>query len=342
MKDTRYITVLSVLASLAVVFLHANSCFWAFDTGSRWISANIIESLFYFAVPIFFMISGATLIDYRARYDTKTYVKKRVFKTLIPYLVWSFIWLIALTIDGQYKAEDFTFRFFVNGILNAGFSSTYWFFIPLFGCYAGIIVLSLIPEEHKQKTFLFLIIAGFITISFLPFILGFLSINFSNDLKIPFTGGGYLLFVVFGYYINKYDIKLVSRIVIYVLGVAGLLTHLLGTHFASYEAGYIISTYKGYTNVPSALYASAIFVFFRYVKKGKAFDVTHKICKFISPMTFGIYLIHNLVLTFFIGKLPFDATNIYFRTFGVVGVYILCGFIVWCIQRIPFVKKILP
>ena len=27
-KDTRYITVLSVLSSLAVVFLHTNGCFW--------------------------------------------------------------------------------------------------------------------------------------------------------------------------------------------------------------------------------------------------------------------------------------------------------------------------
>lgn len=76
-KDTRYITVLSVLSSLAVVFLHTNGCFWGgVGHNARWISANIIESLFYFAVPIFFMISGATLLDYRKRYDTKTFVKK--------------------------------------------------------------------------------------------------------------------------------------------------------------------------------------------------------------------------------------------------------------------------
>lgn len=342
MNDTRYITVLSVLSSIAVVYLHVNGCFWIFGSNLRWISANIIECLFYFAVPVFFMISGATLIDYRARYDTKTYVKKRIFKTLIPFIFWSLIWLIAKTANGEYTSEDFTVQFFINGIINTKFSSTYWFFIPLFSCYACIIVLSLIPDEYKQKTFLFLIVAGFLTLSVIPFIFSFLNVNFNSALKIPLSGGGYLLFVLLGYYIHKYDIKLPFRIVIYCLGIAGLIAHIVGTQFESLKAGHIVQTYKGYLNVPSVLYSLAIFVFFRYIKKGKAFNVIYKICKFISPMTLGIYLIHSLILVYFIYKMPFDSSNIFFRIFGALGLYITCGIIVWGIQRIPYVKKILP
>jgi len=75
-----YINVLAVVSALAVVFLHANGCFWKFSYENYWFSANIIESLFYFAVPCFFMISGATLLDYNERYDTKIYFVKRVKK----------------------------------------------------------------------------------------------------------------------------------------------------------------------------------------------------------------------------------------------------------------------
>ena len=71
-----YISVLAVLSTFAVVFLHSNGCFWAFSKSRYWLTANIIESVFYFAVPIFFMISGATLINYKERYDTKTFFKK--------------------------------------------------------------------------------------------------------------------------------------------------------------------------------------------------------------------------------------------------------------------------
>ena len=64
-KKVQYISFLSVFASLAVVFLHVNACFWNFSKDFYWITANLIESVFYFAVPIFFMITGATLLDYR-------------------------------------------------------------------------------------------------------------------------------------------------------------------------------------------------------------------------------------------------------------------------------------
>ena len=62
-SSTAYLTLLSVLSAVAVVYLHTNTCFWDFRNEPYWFSANIIESVFYFAVPIFFMISGATLFE---------------------------------------------------------------------------------------------------------------------------------------------------------------------------------------------------------------------------------------------------------------------------------------
>lgn len=50
-----------------------------------------IEALFYFAVPVFFMLTGATLINYRKRYGTGTFFKKRLLKTLVPFIIWSII-----------------------------------------------------------------------------------------------------------------------------------------------------------------------------------------------------------------------------------------------------------
>lgn len=61
-RDTQYLTLLNVLSAFSVVFLHTNGCFLHFSTERYWFTANIIESIFYFAVPVFFMISGATLI----------------------------------------------------------------------------------------------------------------------------------------------------------------------------------------------------------------------------------------------------------------------------------------
>ena len=91
MKKKIYIQILGVIACLAVVAMHVNGCFWQFGYDRYWITANIIECICYFAVPIFFMISGATLLNYRKRYTTAVFFKKRFGKTLVPFLIWSVI-----------------------------------------------------------------------------------------------------------------------------------------------------------------------------------------------------------------------------------------------------------
>ena len=58
MKKKIYIQILGVIACLAVVAMHVNGCFWQFSYDRYWITANIIECICYFAVPIFFMISS--------------------------------------------------------------------------------------------------------------------------------------------------------------------------------------------------------------------------------------------------------------------------------------------
>ena len=73
-----YISVLNCVSCVAVVLLHTNGIFWSHPSGELWISANFIETYFYWAVPIFFMISGATLMDYRERYTTAEFYKNRI------------------------------------------------------------------------------------------------------------------------------------------------------------------------------------------------------------------------------------------------------------------------
>lgn len=124
MKRINYIKYLSIISSLAVVILHTNGCFWIFSREKYWISANIIESICYFAVPIFFMITGCTLLDYNERYSTKEYFIKRIKKTLIPFIVWSIfsiIWCIF------FKHENINTNIFsmIYGIINTKYNTIY-------------------------------------------------------------------------------------------------------------------------------------------------------------------------------------------------------------------------
>ena len=122
-----YISLLSVISAIAVIFLHTNGCFWNFSRERYWITANIIECIFYFDVPIFFMITGVTLLDYSDKYDTKEYFKKRIKKTLIPFLVWSFIGLFYFILKKQIAVSDLSIKYVLSSIISTKIVNVYWF-----------------------------------------------------------------------------------------------------------------------------------------------------------------------------------------------------------------------
>ena len=153
MTKRKYITFLNVFSALAVVLLHANSCFWGFSYEKYWISANVIESVFYFAVPVFFMISGATLLDYNKRYSTITFFKKRIAKTLIPFVAWSIIGLFYMIYTGRVLIADIGERWLINSFFNTNIISIYWYFIPQFAVYMLIPFIAAIPAEKRKAPF---------------------------------------------------------------------------------------------------------------------------------------------------------------------------------------------
>lgn len=79
----------NVAACLGVIILHTNFVFWTKSRGRLWITSCFLETFFYWPVPVFFMLSGANLLDYRERYSTVEFLKKRISRTLIPFLFWS-------------------------------------------------------------------------------------------------------------------------------------------------------------------------------------------------------------------------------------------------------------
>lgn len=100
-------------------------------------------------------------------------------------------------------------------------------------------------------------------------------------------------------YIHCIEIDHKVRMLIYALGVSGLLAHIIGTWRLSYAVGEIIQTFKGYVNLPCVLYSVAIFTFFRYHGNNKWMK---SLIKYINPLmgtTLGIYLIHWYLLDWF-------------------------------------------
>ena len=92
-----YFDVLNIAACIAVIFLHHNGIVHSFTNTLAWRESLIAECAFYWAVPIFLMLSGANLLNYREKYSTKVFFKKRIIRTVIPWLFWSVVMLVPCT-----------------------------------------------------------------------------------------------------------------------------------------------------------------------------------------------------------------------------------------------------
>jgi surface polysaccharide O-acyltransferase-like enzyme len=96
-----------------VIILHTNGKFWKFSYDNYkqyWISANLIECIFYFAVPFFILCIGATLMDFNEKYGLIAYFKRRIKKVVIPLLCWNIIvYYYNVYLIKVYQKEKITF-----------------------------------------------------------------------------------------------------------------------------------------------------------------------------------------------------------------------------------------
>lgn len=337
----KYLQVLSVISCLAVVLLHSNGVFWLFSYERYWFTANIIESVCYFAVPVFIMISGCNLIDYQKRYNTKIYFKKRIIKTVIPFLIWSFIGFTYLLTVGQLAIENMHIRSVVNTIFNTGYINAYWFFIALFSVYLSIPALSMIPEAGRKRVFQYMLLAAFIFNIAMPFVFSIIGMDYNTELNVSVVGG-YLFYAIAGYYIDRYPIEKKYRIIWYVLAGVGLAAHILGTLLLSYRAGAVNGIFKGYLNLPCVLYSVGIFILFKYLDRTRVMAYLYTITFPVADTTFGIYLIHWFLMDVFLRISHINPTSIVYRIVGGFVIFIVASIIIKIIKKIPILRQIVP
>ncbi|MCH4266332.1 MAG: acyltransferase [Solobacterium sp.] len=334
-----YLSTAGVVAALAVVFMHVNGSFWQFDSHG-WGLSNVIESVSYFAVPVFFMITGVTLMDFEERYDLKTYFRKRIHKIVIPYVIWTLFGLLFHLFGLHDMALDqVSFNSVVKGFMDSSIVPIFWFFPALFTVYLSLPLFAAVQKEKRVSIFSYLVIAGFIFNSLIPFLCSIFHTNWNVPISVQ-TVADSMLYVLIGWLIGNAPMKQRTRNLIYLAGIAGLCMHLFGTYHLSMRDQSINQMFKGYGNVPCVLYSTAVFTWLR--THGDSISKT-KIIRLLQSHTYDIYLIHWFVLNTMIHLFDLDIYSIWFKIimpFAVTAVSVLLAKL---IRRIPAVgSTILP
>lgn len=339
-KRIIWFDVLNVIACFGVVAMHFNGLVHAFSPTWDWAQALLVDCLFYWAVPVFFMLSGATLMDYRDRYDTRSFLVRRVKRTVIPFIAWSLIALVWKVSTGLMEAPRGP-RSLINLILNTQIIDIYWFFVPLFMVYLALPALSLLRRD--KRVIQYLIGVGALLNVALPFVCAVVGITWNPQASLPVLGG-YLIYVLLGYYLRDEQLGQKKRRVVYALGAISVLVRFGHTVVASVGCGELVELTWGYTSLPCFLESVAVFVFARQVDWGRLFksDASKNRLKTIAGCSFGIYLIHMIVFQYALWFTGLNGGDWEWRIVGPFAAYGVCLALVYVLKRLPGVRRLIP
>lgn len=335
-----YYDVLNVIACFGVVALHFNTLVYAYSPTFDWRQALSTDCLFYWAVPIFFMLTGATLLGYREKYDTRTFFLRRAHRVLVPFLAWSVIALVWKVATGQMAAPAGP-RSFLQLVFNAKIIDAYWFFIPLFMIYLCLPVLT--ELRSNRRALWYLASLAFVFNVAVPSLCTILGMEHNPDATVPMASG-YLLYALLGYLLKDAELDRKARCALYAAGVVAYLVRFLGTIALSDAAGALNETFWGYQNLTCFFEAVAVFVFARNVRWDRLFGTerAQQGLAQVASCSFGVYLIHMFAFWYGLLLTGLQGADLLWRTAGPVVAYALCLTIVWIAKRIPLIRTLFP
>lgn len=285
-----FFDLLRCVAAVAVIAIHVLAPYRnelgviPFD---QWATAVGVNSVTRWAVPVFILITGALMLSDTRPFDAKYYVKRRLGKVLVPFLVWSMFYAYL----SGWTAQGFDFSTVEEVVSNSPHHATYYhlgffyYFIPLYfviplfqwvvrNCDDSVLYAYLAVWLLTSTLFLFKIDGPWCNQYWLY--MGYLPLGYVLFQKVPLNRSVVTGFTALG---------LVALAVTFTMVVSN-----------SLEADkYTVGRWFSYKTLNVILAASMIFMLCRYFGEGLA-PKAQKVVSFISQHSLGIYLLHPIFL----------------------------------------------
>lgn len=281
------ISFLRILATFSVIIIHVSgSLVEKFGEISMfdWNVANFFDSISRYSVPMFFMISGALLLN--KDYELMDFLKKRFGKIIPPFLIWSLIY--SLLNRYIFKNELFNIVKIVKDIF---YGSEYhlWFIYALLGVYLVTPIIRKWIKQASEKEILYVLIIWLFT---LVLTIPKLKIYFP---KIDLTYfSGFIGYFILGYYLSLFQFKKVLSIFLIVFGAT---ITIVGTYYFTFKNAKLYYYFYEYLCLNTFMVSSGVFMLFKNIRSSNP-----KVIHFVGHLNqacFGIYLMHPLALQIF-------------------------------------------
>lgn len=341
-----YLDFIRVIAILLVIFIHVSAIDTMKNIGSyQWQITKILNYLAHISVPVFFMISGSLLLNSKKTTSLSYTWKQRIPRVTIPFIMWSVISPIVVGIYAHSLSLHNVLSI-VKTILHQPTSPTLWFMYPLIGIYILSPAIKTFVQNASTEMLVYVTGIWLVTCSLLPSLAIMLPKDMQNILTLSpianfFLVGGFTGYFILGYLLTKVRIEQTNNIILIVI----FLVFGLGGTFVSQIFPNIFDPNNGYyvTSIFIPIMSVAAFILLQKWGSRIKSKSTIKVFEFLSPLVFGVYLVHNLLILYvepwFMNNVPVHGLIATFLRYIVV--LVLSILIIWILDLIPGVNYLL-
>ena len=347
-----YLDMLRVLAILLVLFNHTGTAgyFRFAETANPALSwCYLTASIFCTAgVPLFYMVSGALLLP-KTESLSQLY-RRRVLRTALALLLFSLLQYLYNTLGKGVPGSPIDF---LRTLYGGQATLAYWF---LYAYLAALMTLPFLRSmaagmtRGEYRYFFILYFAFCCALPVLEELLFSGSLRLSPYMTLPLTTASSVVYMLLGHYLNnvltREELTGKRVLLLCLMAALGLTVSGLMTLRQARITGVLNEQVsQGWFGSFTVLSASAAFCLIRRACGVKTPSRRlSRVFAVLSGCTFGLYLIHVMLMDLLIGVRYYLEGRIY--TLPACLVYLLCvaaaGYgITWLLKKIPFLGRLL-
>lgn len=352
-KQHTYIHVLRIIAAFFVIFNHSGDygfyLYTNYDVGSVHFWIYLVFSVFSkISVPLFFMISGALLLN-KPHEPLKDLWGKRILKSLIPLITFSLIYYLYTL---YWSGEPFRLSVFFRTLYSSDWMYHLWYMYAYIAYLICLPFLRSLVQSLPNKYFYYMIVLALVFNGILPcaeYLLSQGSVSINHYLRPAWLLSNAVLYPCIGYFLQHRlpdCLKKKHFFILWGCNIIGFALSCYLTYFSAKLSGATpkTETFHGCFVLLNCicLFVSAKYVFSKFTTPSWIL----KILKSNADCTLGIYLMHllfkdRLFLMRMLEKMRAIGINYLLATMVYcVCIYLICYAITFGISKIPLLRKI--
>lgn len=305
--------VLRIIACIMVICIHVSAEYLMIADlkSTLFLESYLIDSISRVCIPIFLMITGALWLKKKS--VSIIDMCKLSFKTLCLFFAWNAFYALRSGIDNYWKSLS-------EGIYHL------WYLLLISVLYIIIAVLSLVEDKNKKYLIYFCLIFG-VVLSFISKFAG--NNNLFGDVVNP-TFIAYIGYLLIGYDLSNRKGSFVYLIIFILMSIVYGCTGVA----ISLNNGEASFPFFDYDNIVVFVNSILLFISIKSIFSFKS-KIASVISAFISNLTFGVYLVHVLVILVFKHCGILEILSVW-QAIGIV--FLISIFISFVMSKIPYIR----